>query len=345
MDRAIRLCGWVVAAGAALATLAGCTHGPAARAGSGSDTSAGASSGAATGETSGATGATSGTDSGATSGANSGTSGASKGAMNQDAAVTGSGCGKPAAPTGDFHLHTTDGNGVARDYEVMVPTTYDPNTPLALAFLYHGAGGTEASAVAFGLQRAPGAASSAIFVFPQGIPYQTYGVGWDDRCAGYDMVFFDKMLSELTASYCIDPKRVFAGGFSWGCDHTTALACCRGSRLRAVAAASCSDDFANAADYKTYINEPCPASGTTGIRFTFDPQGDPAYTAQNFKMTSALYESLNSCLATSAATAVTPCVSFQGCSKPLVECPYPGLGHGLPANWATDTWSFFSTFK
>jgi hypothetical protein len=225
-----------------------------------------------------------------------------------------------------------------------VPSSYNPNTPLALTFAYHGAGGTEAVAAGFGFQNVPGAASESIFVFPQGVAFQSYGVGWDDSCSGYDVVFFDNMLRDLSASYCINPKRVFAAGFSWGCDFLTALTCCRGSRLRAVAPASCSDDYGNVANYKTYNNEPC-GTGTTGIRFTFDPKGDVGYSAQAFATTSALYQSLDSCTSMSMATPVAPCVAFQGCSKPFVQCPYPGLGHTPPPNWALESWNFFATFQ
>lgn len=256
-----------------------------------------------------------------------------------------SGCGLSPPHTGDFYMQTTDGNGTPRDYEVIVPSTASSNTPLALTFVYHGAGNTESGAKAFGLQRAPGAASASIFVFPQGIPYRSYGVGWDDSCSGYDMVFFDNMLNSLEATYCIDRKAVFAAGFSWGGDQVTSLSCCRGDRLRAIAAASCTDDFSNPADASTYVNRPCPSSGHTGIRFTFDPAGDVGYSAQYFATTIALYRSFNGCSSSTTPTTVNPCASFNGCTTPLVACPYPGLGHALPPNWAADTWSFFSTFR
>ena len=96
---------------------------------------------------------------------------------------------------------------------------YPPVTlpvPLPLSFVYHGVGATETVAKSSGLQDAPGAAASGIFVYPQGIPFQTYGVGWDDTCAGYDMVFLDRMVAALEARYCIDTKRIFVAGFSWG---------------------------------------------------------------------------------------------------------------------------------
>jgi len=252
------------------------------------------------------------------------------------------GCGRPPPHTGDIHFRATDGAGTSRDCEVIVPRDYDPATPLAVTFVYHGAGGTEASAKALGLHRVAAAEASSIFVFPQGIAFEKQGVGWDDTCTGYDMVLFDRVLQRLESDYCVDPARVFAAGFSWGCDHVTALMCCRGKRVRAIAAASCSDDFQNPSDVRTYINFPCPEAGSTAIRFTHDANGDSGYTAQQFDTTSALYRSLDRCSTTSTPTPPVPCESHVGCAEPFIECAYPHLGHSLPTTWAADTWRFFS---
>ncbi len=257
-----------------------------------------------------------------------------------------SGCGKSGAATGDLHLTTTDGKGVTRDFEVLVPASYVSSKPMALTFAYHGAGGDSSASKAFGIQDAPGAAAASIFVFPKGINFETYGVGWDDGCKGYDMVFFDHMLEALESAYCIDTAAVFAAGFSWGCDHVTALTCCRGNRLRAIAAASCSDEFSDPSDYKTYSNSPCPApTGGTAIRFTHDSAGDGPYTAAMFTSTSKLYQHWETCTGASTATSPSPCVSWGGCSRPVVECPYPSLGHATPAGWGKDTWSFFTSVR
>lgn len=253
------------------------------------------------------------------------------------------GCGLTGKPTGDFHVSTTDGNGVQRDYEVLVPATYSPSVPLAVSFVFHGAGGTSKDAKAFGLQDAAGASGASIFVFPQGIPFQSFGVGWDDRCRGYDMPFFDQMLAALEANYCIDTTRVFAAGFSWGGDQATALACCRGDKLRGIAAASCTDEFANPADYQSYQNLPCPVSSATAVRFTHATDSDPGYPSPLFATTANLFRSFAGCAATTTATDPAPCRSYDGCRQPFVECAYPGLGHWIPSGWGKDSWAFFNS--
>jgi hypothetical protein len=135
---------------------------------------------------------------------------------------------------------------------------------------------------------------------------------------------------------------VFAAGFSWGCDYVTALACCRGTKLRAIAAASCTDEFSDTTNYQSYTNGSCPALGPTGVRYTFDPNGDSAYTKSMFTSTNALFRSWNTC--STSSTQSGSCASFQGCRQPFLSCGYAGLGHALPPGWNTDTWNFFSSF-
>jgi polyhydroxybutyrate depolymerase len=254
------------------------------------------------------------------------------------------GCGVAGKRTGDFHLTTTDGRRTRRDYEVIVPTRYDSSRSWAVTFVYHGAGQNQAAAKSYGLQDAPGAAESSIFVFPQGVNYLSFGIGWDDSSTGYDTTLFDNMLASLEADYCIDIRRVFVAGFSWGCDQATALTCSRGDRIRAVGAASCTDDFTDRTDYRTY--QSCQVKSAAAIRFTHDASGgDSGYPRPLFATTSALYRSFNSCSSSATPVSPSPCSSYLGCASPLIECSYPGLGHTLPSGWAGDTWTFFSSFR
>jgi len=220
--------------------------------------------------------------------------------------------------------------------------TYDATTPLAVTFVFHGANASASDAKSFGLQDAPGARAASLFVFPQGIAFQSYGVGWDDTCSGYDMPFFDHMLTTLAADYCIDESRVFVAGFSWGGDQVTALACCRGDKLRAVAASSCSDEFKDPAHYQSYANLPCPVKNAAAIRFTHATLGDDALKSPLFATTSALFRSFNGCSTNATGVSGSACRSYTGCEAPFIDCAYDGLNHSLPSNWGNDTWAFFS---
>lgn len=256
------------------------------------------------------------------------------------------GCGNAGATTGYTTVNTVvDGNNTRRSFGLEVSSSYKSTTPMALTLLFHGAGGGIGDARGFGLAQATGALASSIMVYPQGIQFQNYGVGWNDSCNGYDMALFDNILTYIENNYCIDKNRIYVGGFSWGCDFSTALACCRPNKIRAVAAASCSDEFRTASDYKTYDNTCMNSATHPAIRFTHAPKEDGAYPAPYFATTSQLYQSWNSCT-NSNTTAISPtgCVSYNSCQSQLIECTNV-TGHSLPNNWNNDTWSFFSQFK
>ena len=222
---------------------------------------------------------------------------------------------------------------MTRSYEVLVPTLYDPDRPLALVLVFHGGLGTSNDAKNWGLQSAPGAATDGIFVFPQGIDFPPYGVGWNESCSGYDMPFFDAMAQSIESTYCVDTNRVFATGFSWGADFTNNLGCCRGDALRAVAPASGADG-----NYNSVCVPKMPA-----FRITY---GVPdAYSQTEFDIVVNLYRNAHQCAAVSDAIPPTPCVAYRGCDQPVVECGYAGLGHDLPPNWSADVWSWLSTFR
>jgi polyhydroxybutyrate depolymerase len=256
------------------------------------------------------------------------------------------GCAKPAK-TGAFTLSALDGSRKTRTYLMEVPPDYSPSQPYALVFVFHGGGGNGTQSAAWGLQRAAGAAASAIFVFPNGINFQRDGIGWDDRKDGYDLPFFDNMKNDLEAAYCIDPQRIFVAGFSWGADFALLLACQRGDELRAVAANSTSDEFKDTSNYLTYQGLPCGARKHPPIRFVHAFEGDSQYPPPDFATTSKLLQFLNSCDTTStkvqSSSAPLSCVSFDGCASEYLECTFERrIGHVIPPNWAEDTWNFFS---
>jgi poly(3-hydroxybutyrate) depolymerase len=199
------------------------------------------------------------------------------------------------------------------------------------------------------LQNASGAAEAGIFVFPNGVAYKNYGIGWDDRTYGYDIPFFDNMVKKLESTYCINSARVFAAGFSWGGDFVLTLTCSRGHTIRAAAVNSASDEFNNSANYLTYQNLPCPTTTHPPVRFVHAVGGDSAYPAPNFANTSKLIQHFNACATSTTAahssTSAMTCVTHNSCAKEFMECSFnASIGHNLPPNWASDTWAFFQTF-
>jgi hypothetical protein len=254
-----------------------------------------------------------------------------------------SGCSLTNTAESRLRDEVVDSRGIARSFELLVPQNYDGRMPMALTFVFHGAGSSASAAKGFGIQDTPGARSASLFVFPQGVEYLKQGIGWNSACDGYDMAFFDRVLAKLTGEYCIDTKRIFAAGFSWGCDFVVALNCCRGDRIRAIAAASCCDEFSNPKDFRTYAHAPCPARSAAAVRFTYDasPRGDGAYSKDQFAATLQLFREISACSETYCKMTPMPCVKFDGCVRPFVACGYAGLGHALPPTWPAETWKFF----
>jgi len=251
------------------------------------------------------------------------------------------GCYKTVQPKGRYQLTSGDGQMRRRTYQIVVPQDYNGRTPLALVFGFHGANGAGRDALAEGVLNARAVKSNAIVVAPDGIAYQGGGTGWDDSCSGYDIALFDRILAEIEDKYCIDPSRIFAYGHSWGGDFSTALACCRGDLVRAVAPNAATDEFTDVTDFRTYANGSCPSPVKPAVRFTHSDGGDEAYPAPMFETTSKLFRSFNACTDQSLPISPRPCVKFQGCKEAVIECSYPGLGHRVPPSYGQETWDFF----
>jgi len=258
------------------------------------------------------------------------------------------GCGIAGAQTRISTQRTVDGKGRSRTFLLQVPATYDPARHYPLVFVFHGAGMTAQQSYSWGLQNAAGAGENAIFIYPNGISFQNYGVGWDDAADGYDLPMFDNILKTVETRYCSDAARVFVAGFSWGGDFAIALACHRGDAIRAVAANSTDDEYKDTSNYATYNGLPCQSRKRPAVRFVHAEGGDKEYPAPDFATTSKLFQYLNSCPGKSTsgkAGSALVCASYSSCASEYVECAFDArLGHTLPPNWAQDTWDYFSHF-
>lgn len=257
------------------------------------------------------------------------------------------GCGLSYG-SGEYSETTVDGNGTSRTYHVILPNGYDSSRAYPLVFVFHGAGASGESAESWGLQNAGDAADSAIFVYPDGIPFENWGVGWNDLAGGYDLPFFDNMVSSLEGNYCVDSSGVYAAGFSWGGDFVTALVCERGNVLKAADVNSATDEFDNNRDYTTYANFPCSTTNYPALRYEHAETEDAAYPAPDFASTSELFTDLYGCsgeVESVEAPTYETGVRGEGCAAPFFEYSFDAsIGHALPTDWAADVWTFFSGY-
>jgi poly(3-hydroxybutyrate) depolymerase len=139
---------------------------------------------------------------------------------------------------------TIDVGGELRSYILHVPTGYDGTTPMPLLFdfpaLTQGASSQRASSG----NAALGDAEGFISVFPQGVgnafnicpesnPTTNCRCCTDARTVD-DLGFTLQLLEKLKSEGCIDPKRVYATGYSMGGGMDYFLACYAADKFAAI---------------------------------------------------------------------------------------------------------------
>ena len=118
-------------------------------------------------------------------------------------------------------------NGVSRKYILHVPTGYTGTSAVPLLVDYHPIGGS-ASGQSSGTQyKAPADKDGVISVYPDGLS-GPMGQAWNVQgCCNTadDTTFIRSMVAEIKTLACINPKRIYAAGFSMGGGMTHFSAC------------------------------------------------------------------------------------------------------------------------
>lgn len=270
-------------------------------------------------------------------------SGGSDGAMSP-------GCGQ--APTLTSGAHTIQSSGQSRSYILRIPANYDNSRPYRLVFAYHWRGGTMqdvdgggSSGAAwsyYGLQEQ--ADDSTIFVAPQGL-----GNGWPNS-QGQDLTFTDDMFELIQGDLCVDKRRVFALGFSYGGGMSYALACARPTRFRAVAV------------YAGGVLSGCEG-GTQPIAYMgIHGLGDLTLDISGGRSMRDRFVTNNGCTPQNPpepnqGSLMHTCTTYEGCTAgyPVRWCAFdgghtPGMvdggGDDGARTWTkTEVWEFFSQFE
>lgn len=156
-------------------------------------------------------------------------------------AARSAGCDAAAAPGSQtLSLH-------GRTVVVHVPRSYTGKSPSALVLNLHGSGSDATQQEAFTGLDATSDAHGFLVAYPQGAIPEGTGFDWNVPGAPLvggrkvpagspdDVAFVTKLVGELEQRYCIDPRRVYATGFSGGARLTSQLACSAASVFAAVA--------------------------------------------------------------------------------------------------------------
>ena len=131
-------------------------------------------------------------------------------------------CPSSALKPGNTTKTLTSG-GKKREYVLHVPSSYDGTKPVPLIVDFHGHGGSGPNQAKESTYPKVVDADGVIMAFPTAL--SDWNVG--PCCAdGVDDVGFAKdLVAEVGKLACIDPKRVYAAGFSMGGGMTNFLAC------------------------------------------------------------------------------------------------------------------------
>lgn len=241
------------------------------------------------------------------------------------------GCGvTDSPPNGTYAI---DVDGLSREFNIKLPTTYDPSVPYRLVFAWHWLTGTAERVQGsgyYGLESL--SAGTAIFVAGQGLDSNGDGeYGWPDT-DGRDVAFARELLDWVRSRYCIDNARIFSTGWSYGGMFSNRLGCVMGDVLRAIAPMSGSG----------------PRGGTcVGRVAAWISHGDRDATVSlaSGEASRDYWATSNHCTAETVSTEPSPCVAYQGCDSgfPVHWCVFSG-GHTQPSFGSDGIWNFFSQF-
>ena len=244
-----------------------------------------------------------------------------------DAALAGSaGCGMAnAIATNQYVQRTIMVGGTPRSYVVRVPAGYDPQRRYPVVYQQHGCSGAtdrESNNVPVHAQ----AAGNAIIVRGRAA-----GMCWDTAAAGVDVAFWDAMVAEVEATWCIDTTKRYLTGYSSGAFMTHRLGCIRADKIRAIATIAGGQA------------ESGSCTGTVAAAVIHDVNDGTV----NVSASVAARDSLlarNGCGMTTTPTNHSPCVEYGGCAagKPVVWCQTSGRNHDRQDAFAGPVfWDFF----
>lgn len=214
-----------------------------------------------------------------------------------------------------------DGNRV---YFVRLPADYDPDERYPVVYQLHGCSGNanrEANNVP--VENASG--NAAIHVRGRAAANC-----WDNTD---DLPYFDAMVADVEARYCVDTDRRLIAGYSSGAFFAHRIACLRGDTILGIAT----------------IAGGGPGGGCVGDVAVlqihdFDDQTvkivDVGYPTRDTWIAN------NGCEATSSPTDDPPCVEYDGCDPetPVVWCETTGQDHSRQDALAAPIfWRFLSS--
>jgi polyhydroxybutyrate depolymerase len=162
------------------------------------------------------------------------------------AASSASGCAAP----GSSATLTLRVSGHLRTVIVHIPRDSSDTTPLALVLNLHGSGSTALEQEEFTKMNVTSNHDDFIVAYPQGLIPDGTGYDWNipgvpliggrpvPKNSASDVAFLTSLVGILEQRYCINPREVYATGFSGGAREASQLACDESTIFAAVAPVS-----------------------------------------------------------------------------------------------------------
>ncbi len=277
------------------------------------------------------------------SGASAGVGGAAGGGAAAGAGGSGGGAGSggtaactlsPVAP-GTSTVKVTS-SGQQRTARLVVPPGYDGSASLPLVLVFHGYL-EDAARIEASTGMTPIAAQHDMFVvYPQGVA-NSFNAG--PKCCGTgsstqlpDVQFTKDLLDQLESTLCIDPKRIYAAGFSNGGMFASRLGCELSTRIAAIAPVS--GPIAVTSCKPTREMPVMEFHGTSDIVVPYGGNGLGG--AMSVKDAIALWTANSGCTDATPATIFqngdTTCTQYQSCQAGanVALCTIAGGGHQWP---------------
>ncbi|HEY5262811.1 MAG TPA: PHB depolymerase family esterase [Acidimicrobiales bacterium] len=163
------------------------------------------------------------------------------------AAATSTGCAAASPGSTTLSLKV---NGFTRTVIVHVPKRSTGTTPLALVLNMHGSGSTALEQEGFTKMNTAANHDGFIVAYPQALIPDGTGFDWNipgvpligggsvPKSSANDVKFLTSLVAIMESKYCVNPKEVYATGFSGGARMASQLACDDSDLFAAVAPVS-----------------------------------------------------------------------------------------------------------
>jgi polyhydroxybutyrate depolymerase len=220
----------------------------------------------------------------------------------------------------------------SRTYYLHVPTKYDGTKPAPLVVDFHGLGGSGTSEAGSNPYKSVIDPEGVVSAYPDGVS-GTNGTGWNlgPCCTTTDDVAFAKALvQDVEKMACIDPKRVYAVGFSLGGGMVHVLACQAADVFAAASPAAADLVKDNVANCKPA--RPITVFTFRGTADTSVPYGGgsiSSLTNIGAKATFQNWADINQCTGSPSAEDSNGCSTYSSCASgvQVTLCTKQGGGH------------------